>query len=143
MSPLNPGRYKLDEDDRLQIPKASLPPWLESPSSEEELFCVPIRWRRTASLLPRHELHAWCLWGAKAGGKWNISPEDIIKRADKDPVQFALRSLMYPARYNSKGRLSCAEIFNLMTERTGIREFWVAPEADTVSIWPDAAFQVS
>lgn len=143
MAPENPATYTLDDDGRLLIPKRALPAWLDGPTQDGELFCVPIRWRRPTPLLAGRELQAWCLWSEKAGGKWVIDPREVRDRATKDPVSFALQVVIYPARYDSKGRLSCAGIFNAMGKHTSTREFWVAAEADTVSIWTDAAFQWS
>lgn len=143
MAPENPARYTLDEDDRLQIPRKALPSWLQQPTEDGELFCVPIQWRRKASLPSGHELEAWCIWGEKATGTWLIDPRVILEVQNKNAVNFALSTLMYPAKYNSKGRLSCAGVFNEMAERSSSKQLWIAPEADSISIWTDAAFQWS
>jgi hypothetical protein len=143
MPPVNPGIYKLDKDSRLQLPKDALPSWLQESSREEGLFCVPLRWRRPAALLPYRELEAWCLWGETTTGRWLVDPREVMEHADRDPISFALQTLMYPATYGSKGRLSCPSIFDMMIKKSEKHEFWVAAELDSISIWTDAAFQYS
>jgi hypothetical protein len=114
-------------------------------NAKEDLdtFLVPIGWRRVAPLPAGHEREAWCVWGAGAGGHWVIDPGWLTSLEAPTAVQFALRTLMYPAKYDSRGRLSCAGVLSDLAERSGSRQLWVAPEANSISIWTDVAFQYS
>lgn len=143
MSPLNPSRYKLDDEDRLLLPRSSLPDWFQSAGPDINLSCVPINWRRAAQLPPGRELEAWCVWADAASDDWTINPGAVLRRTGESAESAAIRSLIFPARYDSKGRLSCAGVLGYLAEKNGGRRLWVAPEVDSVSIWTDAAFQFS
>jgi len=144
MSPENPARYRLDDDDRLLIPRGVLPTWVQAADADVALFCVPVNWYRPVELNPGHELEAWCLWSPQASGDWIIAPSKVLQNAEHDSTYFALRTLMYAAKYTSKGRMSCAGLFNAMVRSSGgDKGFWVAPELNTVSFWTNASFQWS
>lgn len=143
VAPINPSRYKLDDEDRLLLPRAALPGWFQDAISNIELFCVPINWRRLAQLPPGRELEAWCVWAESAPDDWTINPATVLRKAGDSAELFAMQSLIFPAKYDSKGRLSCAGVMSHLAEKAGGRRLWVAPEAGSISIWTDAAFQFS
>ena len=142
MSPANPAIYVIDEDGRIQIPKGMLPSWLTQPTEEGEIYFLPIGWKRRVMLTTGHELEAWYLWGSRRqDAGWVINPSEIIiGKADQRTANFHLQSLIYPARYDSKNRLSCANLLNAIAEIGG-GNVWIAPEPESVSIWTNFAFQ--
>jgi hypothetical protein len=141
--PQNPTKYKLEERDRLQLPASALPSVLNASAGEVELFCVPVGWRRYAPMPPGREREGWCIWSHGLPGDWLVDPGWLLGLDSPTAVEFALRTQIYSAKYDAKGRLSCAGVLGDLAERSGSRFLWVVPEADSVSIWTDAAFQYS
>lgn len=142
MPPVNPAVYAIDEDGRVLTPKAMLPRWLTQPTEDGEIYFVPIGWKRRVTLTPGHESEAWYLWGPGSQDVgWVINPSEVIVNdPDQGATDFHLRSLIYPARYDSKSRLCCASLLNAIAEIAG-RKVWIAPELVSVSIWTNFAFQ--
>jgi hypothetical protein len=142
MAPENPAMYSIDEDGRISVPKGMLPSWLTQPTEGGEIYFVPIAWKRRVTLTTGHELEAWYLWGSgRQDAGWVINPSEIAgSDSDQGKSNFHLRSLIYPARYDSKSRLCCVSLLNAIAGIAS-RSVWIAPEPGGVSIWTNFAFQ--
>jgi hypothetical protein len=145
MVPENPGIYTIDEvDGRIRIPKGSLPKSLSKATRDGELFLVPIGWKRPVTLSEGHQLEAWYLWDARIQeGEWRIDPKSLVNSSagvEEEESDYYSRSLIYPAKFDSRSRLACVNLFSALADIAG-RKVWVAPEPNSISVWTNFAFQ--
>src|ERR1700676_3242182 len=102
------------------------PTWLQQPE-EKPSYCEPLHWKRHIDIPIGHHLEAWIVWSAAiSGASWTIDPARLLSAALDDPRDYALRSLMFPIRLDSKDRLCCAGLFASLVKIAG-RVLWVAP----------------
>jgi hypothetical protein len=138
MSPENPGAATIDTDGRIKVGRGMIPGWLHGDSQS---YCVPLLWKRDIGIPQGHELEAWIVWNAEMTATgWKTEPQQLMTSDLKDADEYALRTLMFPVKYDSKDRLCCAGLFNSLAKVVG-RTVWVAPEMGSLSIWSNFAFQ--
>jgi hypothetical protein len=138
MPPLIPELVTIDSDGRIQASR--VPDWIRK-ADETTTFCVPLKWKRAVALPLGHELEAWTVWNATEvpSSIWRVDPAEVQSAKEEDGFKFEQKLLMYPARYDSKGRLCCSGLFSDLAKLAG-RTVWLVPEKTSIAIWTNFAF---
>jgi hypothetical protein len=148
--PLQPTHPRIvtieDAERRVAIPFDFVPAWSKQVEKAEQLYCVPLLWRRNAPIAPGHELEAWYVWGRSDPTRnWITDPLTVLDSDGESGNEFYLKKLMYPATLtvsSRKWRLSCANLFDYLIKRSDSK-FWIAQERNSLSILTDFAYQTA
>lgn len=104
--------------------------------------CLPLIWKREIYLPPERSLEAWYfLPDGSSDTEWRTDPLEIMANEENYPLlaPFIFEASLEPdAR---KHRLACPGLITDLGKRSG-KMVWIMPEAKSISIWSDAAFQI-
>jgi hypothetical protein len=145
LQPIHPRIGTIEDGEkRLAIPSELVPPWFKEIEKSDQVYCIPLLWRRNIPIGPGHELEAWYVWArADPTKSWVTDPLAVLESSGDAGNEFYLKGLMYPAilaTSNRKCRLSCAVLFDDLIKRSGSK-FWIVQERNSLSILTDYAYQ--